>query len=314
MARLIKGAICMSLKINIELKGTHYQINLEKSWSLAIAVNFNQANQQPNHFSASAASATPMQAENFIGDTRQGGSCNVNELTINPHCNGTHTESIAHICHSAIKTDIVSDTEIITKQTENYPLTLAQLNIPVLIPCAIISITPELALKSDEHYTPDFYPHDAIISRTLLKKACSHYTNEQLQALVIRTLPNVKSKCQQAYSRENQPAFFSREAILYLNERGVEHLVVDLPSIDRLHDEGVMTCHHLFWQIEEGCHQINNASLTNKTITEMAFIDNKIVDGFYFINIQTPAFHNDAAPSRPVIFTTNKISAKQVSK
>jgi hypothetical protein len=75
-----------------------------------------------------------------------------------------------------------------------------------------------------------------------------------------------------------------------------------------------MTCHHLFWQIKEGCHQINNASLTNKTITEMAFIDNKIVDGFYFINIQTPAFHNDAAPSRPVIFTTNKISAEEVSK
>lgn len=304
----------MSLKISVELKEAHYQINLAKSWSLAIAVNFNQAKQQPNHFSASAASATPMQVENFIGDTQQGGSCNVNELTINPHCNGTHTESIAHICHYAIKTETANDAETVTKHTENHPLTLAQINIPALMPCAIISITPELALKSDEHYNPDFYPHDAIISRKLLKQACSHYNNEQLQALVIRTLPNVKSKCQQAYSPSNQPAFFSREAILYLNERGVEHLVVDLPSIDRLHDEGVMTCHHLFWQVAQGSRQINNASLTNKTITEMAFIDNKIVDGFYFINIQTPAFHNDAAPSRPVIFTTSKKSANEVSK
>ncbi|WP_170246303.1 cyclase family protein [Colwellia hornerae] len=304
----------MSLQISVELNDTRYQINIENSWSLAIAVNFNQATQQPNHFSAKAALASPMQAGSFIGDTQQGGSCNVNELTINPHCNGTHTESIAHICHYAMNTPKENDTELATHHDEKRALTLAQLNIPALMPCAVISITPELALKSDEHYRPDFYPADAIISRTLLKKACRYYNNEQLQALVIRTLPNDKSKCQQAYSPDNQPAFFSREAILYLNERGVEHLVVDLPSIDRLHDEGLMTCHHLFWQVAQGSHQMNNDSLTNKTITEMAFIDNDIADGFYFINIQSPAFHNDAAPSRPVIFAAKEFSAKEVSK
>jgi hypothetical protein len=90
--------------------------------------------------------------------------------------------------------------------------------------------------------------------------------------------------------------------------------VVDVPSIDRLHDDGLMTCHHLFWQVDEGSHQVNQDSLVTKTITEMAFIGNDVNDGFYFINIQTPAFHNDAAPSRPVLFSAKELNAKEMSK
>jgi kynurenine formamidase len=321
MARVIQRAVLMSLsntkanvssstiKITIELQRASYQLNMASSWSLAIPVNFNQPRQQPNHFSANAALATPMQAGGFIGDTKQGGSCNVNELTINPHCNGTHTESIAHICDFS-----VGDNQEKAEKNKNGVLTLAQLNLPALMPCAVISITPELAITAAENYSPEFYKHDLIISQSALKHALASYNNEQLQALVIRSLPNSTSKQQQFYNSENQPAFFSREAILYLNERGVEHLVVDLPSIDRLHDEGLMTCHHLFWHVEEGSHQINENSLVNKTITEMAFIDDEIPDDFYFINIQTPAFHNDAAPSRPILFSIKEFAAKEMSK
>lgn len=301
MAGVIKRAILMSLQINLTLKHALYQINTASATSLAIAVNFNQPTQQPNHFSANAAQATPMQADGFIGDTQQGGSCNVNELTINPHCNGTHTETIAHICDFPIN-------DSSTKNSEQLGLTLSQISIPAFMPCAVISILPIAAKNSGENYSPHFNASDLIISRSSLEKALVDYHNEQLQALVIRSLPNDHSKHKQAYTSAQQPAFFSREAIQYLNERGVEHLVVDLPSIDRLHDDGLMTCHHLFWQVEEGSHNISQHSLAHKTITEMAFIDNDISDGFYFINIQTPAFHNDAAPSRPVIFTAKEMS------
>jgi kynurenine formamidase len=314
MARIIERAVLMnlsrSMNINIELQSARYQVNMAISWSLAIPVLFNQATQQPNHFSAKAAITSPMQAGGFIGDTKQGGSCNVNELTINPHCNGTHTESIAHICDFSINTHSYNNTE----NSKYIAPTLAELSIPALMPCAVVSMTPESAIRSNESYRPDFAEHDLIISCSALKKALADYNNEQLQALVIRTLPNNISKQHQAYNSDNQPAFFSRQAIIYLNERGVEHLVVDLPSIDRLHDEGVMTCHHLFWQVDEGTHQVNQQSLFHKTITEMAFIDDKILDGFYFINIQTPAFHNDAAPSRPVLFSAKEFAAKEMSK
>jgi len=297
------------IKISVALKKARYQISMTSSWSLAIPVNFNQPRQQPNHFSASAALASPMQAGGFIGDTKQGGSCNVNELTINPHCNGTHTESIAHICDFSINTALTNQ-----RESEATALTLAQLILPALMPCALISITPELAITSSENYSPEFDEDDLIISRSALEQTLVSYQDEQLQALVIRTLPNSNNKRQQAYNSDNQPAFFSREAILYLNERGVEHLVVDVPSIDRLHDDGLMTCHHLFWQVDEGSHQINPNSLVNKTITEMAFIGDEVSDDFYFINIQTPAFHNDAAPSRPVLFSAIEINAKEMSK
>ena len=292
----------MSMKVTVELQNVRYQVEMTSFKSLAITVNFNQSSEQPNHFCANMASASPMQAGNFIGDTKQGGSCNVNQLTINPHCNGTHTETIAHICDFSID-------DYDEEYLEDSALSIAQINLPALMPCAVVSVTPGLAIESTETYSPDFSAADLIISRSALKQVLEHYNDEQLQSLVIRTLPNNSCKRQQAYNNDNQPAFFSREAILYLNERGVEHIVVDIPSIDRLHDEGLMTCHHLFWQVKEGTRQITNHSLINKTITEMAFIDDKIIDGFYFINIQTPAFHNDAAPSRPVLFSTKEFAA-----
>jgi len=285
------------VKITIELLNHSYQVNTDFLWSLAIPVQFNRAEQQPNHFGANAAQSIPMQAGGFIGDTEQGGSCNVNTLTINPHCNGTHTETIAHICDS----------------NAELSLKIADIEVPPLMPCALISITPEQALASSEDYSPAFNKADKIISRRALEEKLSNYDNEQLQAVVIRTLPNNESKCQQAYNEDNQPSFFSRDAILYLNECGVEHLIVDIPSIDRLHDDGLMTCHHLFWQVIEGAHQASPNSLLNKTITEMAFIHDSINDGFYFINLQTPAFVNDAAPSRPVLYQAKAVTAKHIT-
>jgi len=263
--------------------------------SLAITVEFmsnkstsnDDAVSQPNHFSASFAASKPMQVGDFIGDTQQGGSCNVNELTINPHCNGTHTETIAHICDF----------------NHELSTTIADINLAPLIPCLLVSIKPIAASDSIDSYTPALVKGDRLITCAALESLLENYSNEQLQALVIRTLPNNKDKCAQAYNQNNQPPFFSREAILYLNERSVEHLLVDIPSLDRLHDDGLLTCHHLFWQVEEGQHQANKRNLVNKTITEMVFIDNHISDGYYFLNLQMPAFISDAAPSRPVLYS-----------
>jgi len=300
------------MMLTIELSTEKYELCIAKPLSLAIPVNFiskkntskkntstKSAAVQPSHFTAPLAASKPMQAGSFIGDTEQGGSCNVNELSINPHCNGTHTETIAHICDF------------------NHELsrTIADINPAPLMPCVLVSITPITVQNSsddvctfvDDSYTPELLTGDQLITRTALASLISDYSNEQLQCLVVRTLPNNQDKCSQIYSQNNQPSFFSREAILYLNERSVEHLILDIPSLDRLHDEGLLTCHHIFWQVEEGRHQANENSLVNKTITEMAFINNQISDGFYFINLQVPAFINDAAPSNPVLYGCKSI-------
>ncbi|MEM8680787.1 MAG: hypothetical protein AAGF97_15670, partial [Planctomycetota bacterium] len=80
-------------------------IRFDKPTSLAIDLLFNGP--QPNLFSASEAAASPMQAGTFTGDTRVGGSCNVTELRLNPHCNGTHTESVGHIVNESVRVDEV---------------------------------------------------------------------------------------------------------------------------------------------------------------------------------------------------------------
>ena len=274
------------MKVAITLGDKHYNVNTDFGHSLAIALDFQQSDNQPNHFGATPAMAKPMQVSGFMGDTEQGGSCNVNELSFNPHCNGTHTETIRHICDA----------------DNALALSISALELPPLIPCPLISITPINACDTNDDYTPSFEVNDRVITRAQLEQLLTPYHDQQLQSLAVRTLPNSADKCQANYNEANQPAFFSRDAVLYLKERGVEHLILDLPSLDRLNDDGLLTCHHLFWQVMEGAHQPSPNSLINKTITEMAYIDNTITDGFYFLNLQTPAFINDAAPSRPMLY------------
>ncbi len=283
------------MKLTIELGNCSYAVNLGHPISVAIAQTFDQY--QPNHFSADFATKAPMQVDGFIGDTEQGGSCNVNELNFNPHCNGTHTESIQHICDASAE----------------LSLAIGEITPPALMPCTLISVTPTPAMNTQDEYTPSFQQGDQVITRAQLDEHLANIDNEQLQSVAIRTLPNSLAKKSQVYDQANQPAFFTREAIQYLNERGVEHLLVDLPSIDRLHDDGLLTCHHLFWQVIEGQHQPTTYSLINKTITELAFFDDQLDDGFYFINLQLTAFENDATPSKPVFYFAAPTPSSQYS-
>ena len=90
----------------------------------------------------------------------------------------------------------------------------------------------------------------------------------------------------------------------YIVELGVKHLLVDFPSVDRLLDEGRLTCHNIFWETD---NKKLNLAARGKTITEMIFVSNDIIDGKYLLNIQTPSFVSDAAPSKPIIFEVNEV-------
>ena len=48
-------------------------------------------------FDAPRAGVGAARAGGFTGDTRAGGSCNCEVLTLAPHCNGTHTECVGHL-------------------------------------------------------------------------------------------------------------------------------------------------------------------------------------------------------------------------
>ena len=77
-------------------------------------------------------------------------------------------------------------------------------------------------------------------------------------------------------------------------------MVVDIPSIDRIADNGILGNHRIFWG--DGSNpkgEVNPNSIN--TITELVYIGNEVIDGFYFLNIQLPHFQCDAAPSRPIL-------------
>jgi hypothetical protein len=98
------------------------------------------------------------------------------------------------------------------------------------------------------------------------------------------------------------PPFFSTEAMKFIHQSNIRHLLVDVPSIDRLFDEGKLSNHRIFWNIEQGSFEVNQSTLLHHTITELIFVPNEITDGMYLLNLQIAPFVSDAAPSRPIIF------------
>lgn len=132
---------------------------------------------------------------------------------------------------------------------------------------------------------------DFVITKKILTRAVKI---KGIEAIIIRTLPNSESKKRAQYSHTNPP-FLSEEAALYLREIGVLHLLIDLPSIDKEKDDGKLMAHKAFWNF-------GKKQRLNATITEFIFVENKIKDGQYLLNLQIASFENDASPSKPVLY------------
>lgn len=268
------------MKFDFEHSGRRYETRTDAPISLAIGLDFDGP--QPNHFGTERASRHSLQLGGFVGNTQQGGSCNVDVIEMIPHCNGTHTESAGHI--------VDDDVFVGAMVTQCW------------YPAVVLSLPTVPASATGETYRPEFAEDDRIISSEALDTAFSIYHPFAPVALVVRTLPNEGTKTSRAYGEQNPPPFFSVEAIQSINRMGIQHLLVDLPSVDRMQDDGLLTCHHLFWNVPEGTHRVTDDSWKDKTITEMIFVPDRVADGFYLLNLQLPPFFTDAAPSRPVLF------------
>lgn len=72
-----------------------------------------------------------------------------------------------------------------------------------------------------------------------------------LRCVVLRTLPNEPAKRSKQWSGSNPP-FLSPAAMAWLRAAGVEHLIVDLPSVDKEDDGGHLLAHRTFWGIGKG--------------------------------------------------------------
>lgn len=206
---------------------------------------------------------TPFVAGEFIGSTDQGGNCNCYTLTMSPHGNGTHTECIGHIISG---------------------YTIHQCLRTLIMKATLISVTPELNDNKDY-----------IITKQQISQLLH---NGECEALIIRTLPNGPDKSLRQYSGTNPP-YFSPDALEYCVEHAINHILVDLPSVDREEDGGRLAAHKAFWNYP------TNPRL-NATITELIYVDNSIPDGEYILMHNIAPLESDASPSRPIIFPLMK--------
>ena len=259
--------------------------------ALPIAIPLDFDGPQPSHFGARAAHAVPLRAGSFMGDVRAGGSCNCEELRLTPHCNGTHTEGVGHI---------TADRVPVTDSLRGG-----------LLVAGVVSVHAVAQAATGESTNPVPTSDDQLITATALEKACGvlapwwHPDTPDArfpEALVVRTLPNGADKLSRDYAGENPAPYLTREAAAWLVERGVLHLVVDLPSVDRAHDGGHLTAHRVFFGLPAGAKRVSEATRPQATITELAFIAPMVRDGWYLLDLQVPAFLTDAAPSRPLLY------------
>jgi len=262
----------------------YWQVRADRAISLAIAQSFDP--KQPNHFGAPLASTAAWETDGFVGDTHRGGSCNVHRVNMIPHCNGTHTETVSHIIDRMV------------------PLAGCLANGPVL--ASLVSVTPVLFSESGEQYDPAADNGDLVITAASIRAATERlFAAMDLRnapALVIRTLPNDPAKRSRVYSFENPPPFLTNDAMQYVFSQGIEHLLVDLPSVDRMSDRGRMSNHCIFWNVDPENRKQRDSNLTGKTISEMLFIPDSVADSVGLLDIQFAPFESDAAPSRPVWF------------
>jgi arylformamidase len=254
------------MKLHVDWAGKHWVVDLSRPMDVSLSL-------EPS--SARAWYVPPMRISPVLlpmvtGSVKLGGNVNFRDVWFNPHGHGTHTECVGHITANEVS---------------------VQSCFPIMCAAQVVSIHPEEWKKEVEWA----HKGDAIITREALE---AELTLPMAEAVLVRTLPNMDEKLSKVYSGTNFP-FFEPDALGFLAENGVRHVLVDLPSVDREEDGGKLLAHRRFW--------FRNGEYDERaTITEFIYIPDTLPDGLYWLHIESVSLTNDATPSRPVLYPLQK--------
>jgi len=263
----------------LECQGRRLSFDAANPHPLAIELNFDE--HAPRWFGAPPPASLPLQAGNFNGRVSSGASCNASTLSLTPHCDGTHTECIGHL----------------TRERHD-----ARDVVPAgFLPALLLSVTPARAAGGSETARPAPRAEDLLITRQALMSAWPRQLPFAPLALIVRTLPNTAAKCARDYGQQ-PAAYLSLEAVNFMVERGISHLLLDVPSADRADDDGQLAAHRVFFGLDAGATALSAARRPECTITELAYIDSALGDGPWLLQLQIPALAGDALPSRPLLY------------
>jgi arylformamidase len=245
------------MKAVIEYNSRKIEVNISNPIDISIPLDVKKEN--INAWGVEDPKIFPEKVDGHEISVASGAVVNFNNIHFNPHSHITHTECVGHI---------TKEVHSVNKNLK-YFIFLAE----------VVTVVPESDGK-------DFF-----ISEKQLKTALK---NKKRDAIVIRTLPNLKDKKSMKYLNTNPP-YLLEEAAIYLREKGIKHLLVDLPSVDKEKDGGALLAHNAFWNTA-GKIRIN------ATITEFIYVPNEVEDGEYLLNLMIAPFENDATPSKPILY------------
>ena len=241
----------------------NFEVDLSKP--LDISIPLTNTDENPIAWYIEKPEIEPVVFGDWIGSVQKGASTNFNTISFNPHGHGTHTECLGHI----------------TRQFYSINQSLKQF----FFFAELVTIEPES------------HGEDWVITKNKIESSLQGKTPE---ALLIRTLPNFKVKKSLKYSNTNPP-YLTEEAARFICEIGIQHLLIDLPSVDKEKDEGKLLAHKAFWNVKD-INNLNSDARLEATITEMIYVADEIKDGSYLLNLQIASFENDASPSKPVLY------------
>ena len=241
----------------------NFNIDLSKPIDISLPLSNTDAN--PIAWYIEKPVIEPVTFENWVGKVSEGSSTNFNNIFFNPHGHGTHTECLGHI-------------------TKDF-YTINQCLKQFFFMAELVSISPEE--RND----------DFVITKSQIENSLN---GKMPEAIIIRTLPNKSDKKSKNYSRTNPP-YLLEEAANYIREIGINHLLIDLPSVDREEDEGKLLAHKAFWNVKNTAI-LNEDARLDCTITELIFVEDSVSNGTYLLNLQIASFENDASPSKPVLY------------
>ena len=249
------------MKAVIEYNSRKITVDISHPIDISIPIDISKKNVNAWYTGGPKISAETQQGYEI--SVANGAVVNYNNITFNPHSHITHTECVGHI---------TKEIHSVNKNLK-YFIFLAE----------VVTIAPL------------FHNGDFLIGVKQLRTALG---NKKRDAVVIRTLPNLDDKKSMDYSNTN-PTYLSEKAAIYLREKGIKHLLIDLPSVDKEKDEGRLLSHNAFWNTAGDVRM-------DATITELIYVPNAVEDGEYLLNLMIAPFENDATPSKPVLYKIMK--------
>ena len=256
--RLQPQLVQMALRLELDHCGN--------TWSACgsptdLSIPVNPVSGMPRAWYRGPALATPVRSDGWTGSVAEGGSVNFRDITFNPHAHGTHTETREHIHDAFQPIDALARAQ----------------GIPFIQPAYLFNALP------------DSIHDDWVVSKpSNLDQVLDKW---KPSAVILRC---TKGDVMRDWSDSNPPYLESGLAEA-LAKSEVRHLLIDLPSVDREVDGGVLRAHHAFFGSDI-------APRVGCTISELLCIPESLESGPGLLAMQVSPFINDAAPSRPLWF------------